>query len=224
MRTFVILLLAALLAGCREQPPAAGENGIVVWDTTPDEAQAFVLMQDADTVTIERFLHENGTLAGELSSRADGEQLRYHAATTADALISRLQLEGYPPAADEPAYSAIATLHGDTIITEDRRFGMVRTEQDELPPGTLLYLNPSVALLEQLLRRARQLGGEQVELSVLALAGDRDPRLVRSVVTWANDSVFIQLDPETQFRGIVDGEDRIRGGVYPGTGIRVERM
>jgi hypothetical protein len=93
-----------------------------------------------------------------------------------------------------------------------------------VPPGTLLYLNPSVAMLEQMLRRARAVGGERVSMPVLSVAAGDAPQLVWPDIRWLDgDSVQISVAEDSQIHARVGADGLIRSGVNPPQGVRMER-
>jgi hypothetical protein len=227
MRRVPVVLVFVLLASCGDR--SEDQVSQQVQTTTQQVAQGtedgFVLLRGTDTVAVERYTRSGDTLEGDLIDVEEGDRARYRAVLGPEALVSRLELEAYPSGATSPEERAVLTFEGDSVIAEWQENGSVRRDADVAPPGTVAYFSPSVALLEQTLRRARAVGGERVELPVLIISAQRDPRLERALVTWIGaDSAHIVVDEDNQLRVAVDAEGRIIGGSNSPQNVRVERI
>jgi hypothetical protein len=90
-----------------------------------------------------------------------------------------------------------------------------------------LRLANSIATLEQLWRRARSAGGEQMEMPVLLIGRDEDQHELierARIRRLGTDSVHMQLSGENQLRAAVDGEGRIQGAASGSGDMRVVRL
>jgi hypothetical protein len=225
MHRIIPLLVVALLAACddREEQATARQTQAAVQQVEYEQGDGFVLLSGADTVGVERFTRSDDMLEGELTS--EGDRVRYRATTGSDALITRLELESYPSGSATREEWALLTFQGDSVIAEWQENGSTRRDADAAPAGTMAYFSPSVALLEQALRRARAIGGERVEIPVLIVSAQRDVRMERAIVTWiGTDSAHIQVDQDNQMRVAVDAQGNISGGVNPPQNVRVDRI
>lgn len=185
----------------------------------------FALTRAADTLAVERYVDLDGTIHGELIDAESGDRVRYSATTGAGALITRLELEAYRPGDLSPEERLILTLEGDTLTVEAHENGAVDRRATRVPQGTLLYLNPSVALLEQMLRRSRAVGGTRVNMAVLTVAAGEAPQLVWPTITWLEgDSVQIFVAEDSQIHAEVGADGLIRSGVNPPQNVRLERI
>jgi hypothetical protein len=113
------------------------------------------------------------------------------------------------------------TLHPATSRDEPRR-----TTRVGMPKGTLPLLGTSVAFLEQLLRRARALGGDSVTIPVMQV-GAQTSLDVFTVIQNGADSVVLVGADGNQAIGLhlaVDGQGRILGGVIPASGSRIQSL
>jgi hypothetical protein len=189
-----------------------------------DEDYQFILMSGDDTVAVEAYTRTGDRLEGELRERRSGDRVTYRVTTGEESLITRLEISAYTRGGTAPEQQVELTVRGDSLIAGYTRDGSRQQEATLIPSGTLLYLNPSVALLEQMLRRARAVGGERVGLTVLSISADDAPELVRPTITWiGTDSVHIAVAGDNQVHGAVDGEGRILRAVNPMWGVRIER-
>ncbi len=128
--------------------------------------------------------------------------MRFRLHTTPDALVSTLDITVHP-----------ATERGERPMT--RRIGM--------PKGTLPVLASSVAFLEQLVRRARVVGGDSVSLPVM-LVGAHASLDVFTMIRNGTDSVVLVGPDGNLANGLhlaVDGQGHILGGVIPISGTRI---
>jgi hypothetical protein len=220
----VVVALAA--PGCdrpADEPAPGGEPPEAALERPVEREVA--LTRDADTLAVERYVNLDGNIHGELIDGESGDRVRYSATTGPDALIIRLEVEAYRPEDVSPRERIILTVEGDTLRVEAHENGAVDKRATRLPQGTLLYLNPSVALLEQMLRRARVVGEDEVNMAVLTVAAGEAPQLEWPVITWmGGDSVRIFVAEDSQIHAEVGADGLIRGGVNPPQNIRLERI
>jgi hypothetical protein len=86
--------------------------------------------------------------------------------------------------------------------------------------GAVAYINPSPSHMEQILRRARVIGGDSVEVQVFVAssAGATVPAMVR----FRGDSATLAVGPVV-IRARTDSAGRLLGGVVPSQGLVIER-
>ncbi len=200
---------AALAAGFVGLLPA-GASG----QAASDEA-AFVLLRGRDTVAVERFRRAPARLESDLSVPAGSARVRFDATLEPDGRVSALGLEARQGAG--PASEVALTFRGDSAFAE------VAGALQRFAPGAgaLPYVNLSISLLEQLVRRAQAVGGARVQLPMLDLAGGQSFSAL--VVRPSADSASIVLPPGVEVRLRVDREGRVLGGSVPAQEIRIER-
>lgn len=205
---------AILLAGAA--PPSTPR-------TAPTRG-SFAVLLGSDTIATERFTRSDDRLEGELTPRgplaAQQPAFRYDAALRHDASVARFVLTPFGAnAGAEGAGTQSATFQGDSMFLV-RGADSVRRAT---PRGTLPYVNPSPALLEQIVRRARALGGNPggapVQVPVLAGGAQSTP----ATVTFASaDSARVDL-ANTDVRLRVDGAGAVLGGSVPAQGVTIVR-
>ena len=101
-----------------------------------------------------------------------------------------------------------------------------RTARVGMPKGTVPLMGTSVAFLEQLLRRARAVGGDSVTIPVMQV-GAQASLEVFTVIQNGSDSVVLVGADGNQTMGLhlaVDGQGRILGGVIPASGSKIQSL
>lgn len=179
------------------------------------ESKTFYLHTRSDTLFAERVARAPGRLTGEMTSRVSGQRWNFAAEVTAQELVTRLSNEFRlmaDSAGSVPQQSAVLEFRGDSVIAEVRTGGGALTQRLGTKAGAVPYVNPSFALIEQALRRARVLGGDRTEVPLFSVSGGQT--LPLSVTRVGTDSVVIVLGG-TETRLAVDAQDGIRGGTIP---------
>lgn len=179
----------------------------------------FTLVHGADTVAAERFTRSADRL--QVDFGAQGITLfRYDAALTPEATVSHMQVTTTVPGS--PARIASATFQGDTaILAGSAGADSAKTLRTAVPQGTLPYINPSASLMEQIVRRARIVGGKQVTVPVL-VASTGGQTTTATVSFPSPDSAHIQLAGVTVLLR-VDSAGTIMSGSVPVQGITIAR-
>lgn len=213
------LLFAAGCAAPAARIPAASEAAGV----PAMQSGQFVLLQNAAPLATERFTRSADRLEAELVIPAQ-MRLTYTADLAADATVRRIEIQASAP--DAPAEGAAAqrssaTFQGDSVFLEQTQGGAVETARRQVPPGTIPYINPSPSLMEQIVRRARQIGGERVEVPVFL--GGEGAQTASVVVTFMGaDSARVALG-DVQVYLHVDASGTLLGGRVPAQNVTIER-
>jgi hypothetical protein len=234
MRSRVPWALAclALLAACGRsgEEAAVAEPSTVERNTFAGEA-GFLLIRGTDTLAVERYTLGDGTLEGEILDVEEGSRLHYVVRLDGDGRVERMELRLHGADETEPRQHAIAEVRGDTLVAETRGGGEVEEERIRIPRGTFVHLGPSIATLEQMLRRARTMsdeGDERVDMPIVVAGRDAEselPLVERVTVSWIGaDSVHAVVNRDNQFLGAFDAEGRIQHGMNPAQDVRVERI
>jgi len=250
-RTTLLTLAACLVTACGGDAPPPGETASASADTAalPGSSEpsseatmpgtlpavadpsprTFVFLRHGasgavDTMGFEHFAREAGVLTGELRSPG-GPRTAYRAELTADARVQSVELRGWPagaPADAEPAEVARGTFRGDSLIGTARQGGVSTATRVGTARGAIPYLSPSVGLMEQVLRRARVLGGDTVQVPIFLLRGAGNTFL-GTVVRAGPDSLILSVGG-SQGHLIVDGDLRILRGTNPAAGTSFTRI
>ncbi len=151
--------------------------------------------------TSESFRRTDRAITGVLVSSLR-DSVRFRIRTAPDALVSEVDITLHP-----------ASSRGERP----------RTARVGMPKGTLPVMQTSVAFLEQLLRRARVVGGDSVSLPVMVL-GAQASLDVLTMISSGSDSVVLLGTDGNIANGVhlaVDTQGRILGGLIPISGTRI---
>jgi len=162
----------------------------------PERRFVTTVYTNADTET---FTRDTKHITGTIVNRH--EILSYRAALTPDGLISAIE------------------------ITASAR-GMSVRPIYPLPKNTLPIIGGSTALLEQILRRARKVGGDSISIPTL-LVGPHAMSNVFTVIGNGPDSLMLldkTGDPAMAFHLAVDSTWHITGGTIPVDGLKIEPL
>ena len=162
----------------------------------PERRFVTTVYSNADTET---FTRDSKHITGTIVNRH--ETLSYRAALQPDGLISAIE------------------------ITASAR-GMSVRRVYPLPANTMPILGGSTALLEQILRRARKVGGDSISIPTL-LVGSHGMSNVFTVIGNGPDSLMLldrTGDPKMAFHLAVDSTWHITGGTIPVDGLTIEPL
>jgi dienelactone hydrolase len=193
---------AAVLLALASRSAAAQETG------------GFLLRTPAETLSVERFARTAGRVQGRILVRRR-LPITYDARLRPDATLDRLTIAaGGADGPDEAPPRQAGTLYfrGDSILAETRTGDSATVDRFASRPGALAYHAqiPIVSLLEQIVRRARSLGGGAAHVPVFVLSGGG--RTVDATVEWVGrDSAHVTLG-SIDARLAVDAAGRILGG------------
>lgn len=205
-----LLLLLVLAPGLAAQRPA--------------EQGGFVVLRGADTLAVERFSRGVDRLEGELLDRTIGQRWSYAAQLGPGGLVPTIEtaIRTATAAEDAPPWQrATLTFRGDSVIAEIRSGESTQTQRLGSREGALPYLNLSLAIVEQILHRARALGGERVEVPLFAVSGGQT--FAAAVERRGRDSAVVSLGG-VEMRLATDSEGRVLGGGVPAQGISLRRV
>lgn len=223
MRRFLAMLPPLLWIGCShpdrpaERPGAAPPPAAAA---RPDTGGTFVLLRGADTLVTERYSRSPGRLEGELRAPG-GRRWAYRAEIGPAQLVTRLEQRWIGRGAP---LEASAVFGGDSVVRTVRRgTAPPGVRRDSVPPGSVAYVLPSAALAEQVLRRARALGGDSVQVPVAALGPVGIVRERVRVRWFPGDSVRVSVSGNEVWL-MVDPAGRILGARNPNLDLRLERV
>ena len=151
--------------------------------------------------TFESFGRTDRSVTGVLVSQL-GDSVRFRIRTRPDALVTGVDITLHP-----------ASNRGEGL----------RTTRVGMPKGTLPVMATSVAFLEQLLRRARVVGGDSVSLPVMVLGAQASLDVLTMIANGSDSVVFVGRDGKlaNSVHLAVDTQGRILGGLIPISGTRI---
>jgi uncharacterized protein len=187
------------------------------------EQGAFVILVGRDTFAVENFSRTPYRLEGEMTGRVIG-RIAYTALFGPGELVRELTLHAWAAgaAADAaPMQEAVLTLQDDSVVAVITTAERSTTQRIASHDGALLYVNPSFALTEQMVRRALVLGGEAVAVPVFISQGGQT--FHATIRRPSSDSVFITL-ATSEMHGSVTGDGRLLGLSIPAQNLTVTRV
>ncbi|MGE3615467.1 MAG: alpha/beta hydrolase family protein [Gemmatimonadales bacterium] len=182
----------------------------------------FLLRRGNDTISIERFRRTPTHLHAELLLRAGGVRTIFDGPIGPGVTIPRLESRFWLAADDTaaaPRQSAVLEFRGDSVVAEIASGANRQTQRLGTQAGALPHINPSFALMELAILRARTAG--VAEVPFFAVAGGAT--FTMKVEPLGPDSVLLSA-PGSDARVRVDAQSRILGAVIPAQRINVERV
>ncbi|MFN8589486.1 MAG: alpha/beta fold hydrolase [Candidatus Eisenbacteria bacterium] len=204
----LLFVAAALIASCT--PALAQTRG------------AFVMTMGKDTVAVERFERDTGRLSGVTLFQMMNVRTDWSLELDADGSARRMKLEARyanAPLGAKPLQEGTLEFWPDSVI------GVLAGARRAFPakPGLLPYLNPSMVLFEQALRRSRT-GGEAGEVDLFFVTGGN---VATVPVTHTAPDTFVLGLGGTDVKLAVNPAGEVVGGAIPSQQIvfrRVEAM
>lgn len=170
-----------------------------------------------DTLIIERRTRGANQLSGEFLDHTAGGHLTYDAAIGSDGLITRLTTRLFRSATDTVGDRSSFVLGGDSIVVTRGTEGPAH-----FPglPGTLVVVNPSISFIEQMVIRARVMGGVRSQFPVFIVGA---PQVLPLTVNFPKpDSAEVTYAGVTM-RLAVTASGEVLGGAIPAQRISITR-
>ena len=213
---FLRLAPALLTAACAaaSAPPSV---------PIPPEEASFSLRQGANVLASELFRRTDRLLEVDLTVLNAG-RVSYTAELRPDASIARIDVRQYAPGAAPdaaPAQRSSGVFQGDTVALTQGEGAAMQTARRATAPGVIPYINPSPSLMEQIVRRAKAIGGDRVDVPIW-VPGGGGQNATATVQTTAPDSVRLTVGT-TEVLLQIDPRGRVLGGSVPAQGLTLER-
>jgi alpha-beta hydrolase superfamily lysophospholipase len=208
-RGVVILVLLAVLAS--PIPPARAAN----------DSGAFVITMGRDTIGLERFTRSAGGAEGTLLFIPMGLRFDYSLEILPDGSIRRMENEVRPasaPTTSAPRQRATLEWRADSVIAEVTPGGVQRLASEA---GSMPYLNPSMFLLELVVKRAQASSPALAEVPVFGVSGGRT--LLVTLHHAGADSVSLSLGGAA-FQLRLDAHGHVLSGSVPAQGVVFQRV
>ena len=202
-------LVVAVLAGMPARVRAAGDSG------------AFVMMVGRDTIALERFTRTAGGAEGTLLFRPTGIRLDYALEILPDGTIRHMEntaRAASAPTTSEPMQSAALDWRADSVIADVRGGGLQRLASEA---GSMPYVNPSMFLLELVVKRAGASTPPRDHVPVFAVSGGRT--MQATLRFGASDSLQISMGAAA-FQLKLDAHGHILSGSVPAQGVTFQRV
>lgn len=203
-----VIAVACGMALAAFSPAAAQESG------------TFTLIQNGQEMATEEFTRTGDMLETQLS--VTGQALILTEGTLDDnGMVDRMEIRVLPPESPdaEPLQTIAAEFANDSVHVE-QPIGTPTAGQPAVA-GTVPFLNPSPAHLEQILRRARALGGNQVTVQIW-VPSQGAGQVVPAQIAFDDDTATLTLGA-VAFELETDDEGRVLGGQVASQGLVIER-
>lgn len=229
-----LLLLLALTAACGADEGSggnaarpAGDSAKAAGGAAGTGAQAaaergtFTLSQDTLTI-IERFSRTPERLESELAAEGQ-ERLVQELQLNPDASVRRMEVRIYEAGAQpgaQPAERLVITFDGDSATAEGTEGGQTQRQRFAAPGGPVpIPVEESAVMLEQVLMRARKIGGEQVQVPIISGEGE----IVNLSVTFTGPGQARVEAEGTRLDLRTDAQGRLLSGSNEGGNLTIRR-
>jgi hypothetical protein len=136
------------------------------------------------------------------------------------ATVRRLEVRQFS-ASNAPQGTVTAEFRGDSVFGEATGpTGPAQVIRQAVPAGSIPFVNPSPVLMEQIVRRARAIGGSSVQVPVWLVAGGGQSAM--STVTFEEGGARFTLGP-VEVHVTLDDQGRVTGGRIPQQNLTLAR-
>ena len=147
-------------------------------------ARLFVVAHDANTLAVERIIRAGDRVDSDLLDKAHGLRIALTMMLAPDALVTRAEITvrtaSSPPDAPPIQHLTLA-FEAENVRISVGADDPESAQRVPVPLGAVPFLNLSVATAEQILLRARALGGTTAEVPVFAMMGGQ---IMSATVKW----------------------------------------
>lgn len=164
-------------------------------------ARSFVVTHGADTLVVEHVTRSADRVDSDFLDKTQGLRIALTMIVAAHSIVTRAEITVRlaTAAADaQPLQHVVIDFAPGAVRVS---MGAASVQSVPVPPGALPFLNLSVATAEQILIRARSLGGASVEVPIFSIIGGK---VATATVRWSDpDNAMLSL-------GSVDLHARVR--------------
>lgn len=179
----------------------------------------FVVTAGADTIAVERYSRAGSQLKSDLLVKAQGIRITFTMTVAPDGTVPSLVTEARradSPSTEAPLQRAALDFERDSVLVTVGA-ATAPTQRFAAREGTLPFINLSSAVVEQILLRAKVLGGATADIPLFAVSGGQ---MLAARVHWTGgDSATISLGGAT-IEAKVSHDGHFLGGTVPEQGVR----
>ncbi|MEO8450129.1 MAG: alpha/beta hydrolase [Gemmatimonadota bacterium] len=183
----------------------------------------FVVLAGTEPLTAERLTRSTGRLESDFLSRQQAIRVGMVMTTGADGLVSRLEtsIRHASDSATAPPMQQVAmTFARDTLILSIGSGTAATVQRLGMAPGTMPFVNLSAAVMEQLLIRAKVLGGGTATIPLFAVAGGQ---MLTALVRWIGTDTAVVAIGAAELRANVSPSGQLLGAMVPSSNVRFVR-
>ena len=226
------LAALVLLAACAPADRAEDTGAASIRPETPapTESSSLVLERGGSVILTERVTRTAERMESELTAGPSEGRVTYTAALNPDGTVSRLDARLYEAGTtpqSAPAGRVAVTLRGDSALLELAEGDSTQRAQIAVARGTIpIPVSEAVGMVEQLLRRARAIGGTTAEIPTLIV--EKGVRTGTATVTFTGrDSARVVVRGDgssTEMHVATDAAGHLLGARVPASGLVIRRM
>lgn len=227
------LAALALVAACApaDRAPDAGAAAASIRPETPapPERSVLVIERGGSAILTERVTRTADRMESEMTAGPSEGRVTYTAALNPDGTVSRLEgrlYEAGASAQSAPAGRITLTFRGDSALLEISEGDSTQRAQVGAARGTIpIPVSEAVAMVEQILRRARALGGNRAEIPTLTTEDGVRTGTATVTFTGADSArVVVRGDgSSTEMHVATDAAGRLLGARVPASGLVIRR-
>jgi hypothetical protein len=195
-------------------------TGCLLVLAAPPQAESgrFTYVNAGQQIAIERFARTPDSIESDLRV-VSGLRVTF-SARLSGGRVTTLTLRSFAPTDSvTPAQTATVRMTADTMTLETVREGAPVVEKLPVPAGVVPFLDPSAVCMEEIIRRAKTLGGESVRVPIALLSAPQ--QVTTALVTFSSPtqarlesgSVIVELTIDERGR-ILRGEVTGQGTVF----------
>lgn len=179
-------------------------------------AASFIVLQGSDTIAVENFERSKDRLHGVVEARG-GARGEYTATIAPSELVPRLEILALAPNGQN-ASRGVLTFVGDSAFAD---IGQGKVQRVATQQGAMPWINLSFAFAEQLIQRARVIGGSPVTIPLFVVQGGRT--LPATVTRLGGDSLAVDLS-DVVLHVHIDPSGRLLSGALPTQRVTIQRV
>lgn len=189
----------------------------------PTSHNEFVVTAGSDTVSVERYTRSDTRVESDLLVRAQRSRITFTMTLAPDATVPTMVTDARsadsPPTSAPLQHASLSFTHDSVLVTIGE--AAASSQRYAAPAGTLPFINLSSAVIEQILLRAKKLGGAEVDVPVFAVSGGQT---LHATVRWTGaDSATLSLGAAT-IHASVSRDGHFLGGSVPAQSVRFTRV
>lgn len=143
------------------------------------QRDAILLLQKSDTFSIERFARTSSDVQTEMVIKPAGMRINLTAMLGANGQVESASMAARQASADKnapPLQSATVRFQDDSVFVDVATGAGKTTQRLGTTRGAIPFINPSFALMELAIAKARASGGDTVRVPLFMLQGARPCR------------------------------------------------
>ncbi|MEP6692443.1 MAG: alpha/beta fold hydrolase [Gemmatimonadaceae bacterium] len=182
--------------------------------------RSFAVTLNADTLAIERLTRTAGRVDADFLDKAQGVRLALAMTLAPGALVSRVEITARMAASATsapPLQHVVLAFTADTVSISMASGDMPPAQKIGTPHNSIPFLNLSVATAEQIIMRARAIGGSPVQVPVFIIAGGKMPT---AVVAFAGADSAVLSVGGADLHARITPAGEIIGGAVPAQNVR----